>query len=173
MIGKKSYKRYISTILNGIFFLSILLFTLDAFTPIEIKSQPIKSFSYLGLLTLTPLTLIWNLMIIKPMRRKVLAITVPTLSLIGILMIGPLKFVFSASAWQTQTVIYQNCYNSSRKVEFQMKDVGALGYNRRTVEVKYLSDLFMITYPVDPSVDHNVEWVKVDNDVNELELKFP
>ncbi len=54
-----------------------------------------------------------------------------------------------------------------------MQDVGAFGYNKRTVEVFYLTPLFMITSEVPNDIDKRVEWVKVDEDVNELELNFP
>lgn len=54
-----------------------------------------------------------------------------------------------------------------------MQDIGALGYNERTVEVFYLTPLFMITSEVPSDIDMRVEWIKVDKDVNELGLKFP
>ena len=53
-----------------------------------------------------------------------------------------------------------------------MQDVGALGYNKRTVEVTYLTGLFMIVEPVENNIGERVEWVKVDKEVNELGLKF-
>ena len=49
-----------------------------------------------------------------------------------------------------------------------MQDAGAFGYNKRTVEVIYLTDLFMIVSPVEKSITN-----KVDKAVNELGLKFP
>ncbi len=90
-----------------------------------------------------------------------------------ILIVGPMKILFSTGAWQTQTILYQNGHFSFKTIEFQMQDVGALGYNNRTVEVFYLTPLFMIISEVPNNIDKKVEWVKVDKDVNELELKFP
>ncbi len=84
-----------------------------------------------------------------------------------------MNFLFTTGAWRTQTILYQNGNLSFKTVEFQMQDVGALGYNKRTVEVFYLTPLFMITSEVPNSIDKKVGWVKVDKDVNELELKFP
>ena len=84
-----------------------------------------------------------------------------------------MKILFSTGAWRTQTILYQNGHLSFKTVEFQMQDVGALGYNKRIVEVFYLTPLFMITSEVPNNIDKKVEWVKVDKDVNELELKFP
>lgn len=54
-----------------------------------------------------------------------------------------------------------------------MQDVGAFGYNKRTVEVFYLTPLFMITSEVPTDIEKRIEWVKVDKEVNELGLKFP
>jgi len=84
-----------------------------------------------------------------------------------------MKILFSTGAWRTQTILYQNGHLSFKTVEFQMQDVGALGYNKRTVEVFYLTPLFMITSEVPNDIDKRVEWVKVDKDVNELGLKSP
>ncbi|RIJ42329.1 hypothetical protein [Pontibacter oryzae] len=167
-----TFKKYISTVLNGIFILTTLLFALDGLTSFEIKSQAIKSFTYFGIIVLTPLTLIWNLWTFKTGKWKIIGSTIPTLTIIGILIIGHLKIAFSSSAWRTQKVIYQNGHLDFKKVEFQMQDVGALGYNKRIVEVIYLTDLFMIVSPVEKDIDDRVEWVKVDKEVNELGLKF-
>ena len=166
-------KKHISVILDGIFALIILLFILDALTSFEIKSQVIKSFTYFGIMILTPIIILWNLLNIKQRKRKLISSILPILILIGILIIGPLKIVFSSSAWKTQKIIYQSAHLDFKKVEFQMQDVGSLGYNKRTVEVIYLTNLFMIISPVQEDIDNKVEWIKVDKEVNELGLKFP
>ena len=67
--------------------------------------------------------------------------------------------------------MYQNGHLSFKTVEFQMQDIGALGYNKRTVEVIYLTPLFMLTSEIPNDIDKRVEWIKVDKDINEL--KFP
>lgn len=84
-----------------------------------------------------------------------------------------MDIIFSSSAWNTQKVIYQNGHLNFKKVEFQMQDNGAFGYNRRTVEVIYLTDLFMIVDSVDKDIDRRPEWTKIDKEVNELGLRFP
>jgi len=53
-----------------------------------------------------------------------------------------------------------------------MQDVGVLGYNKQTVEVFYLTPLFIITSEVPTDIKKRVEWIKVDNNVNELGLEF-
>lgn len=49
---------------------------------------------------------------------------------------NPLGFSNYFSPYKTQTIIYRNKEDKSIMIEFQMQDVGALGYNRRTVKVE-------------------------------------
>jgi len=166
-------KKYISRILNGIFILTVGLFILDVLTSFEIKSQMIKSFTYFGIMILSPIILIWNLWYFKTIRNKIIGSILPILTIIGIFIISPTKIAFSSSSWKTQNIIYQNGHLNFKKVEFQMQDVGALGYNKRIVEVIYLTNLFMIISPVENDIDKKVEWVKVDREINELGIKYP
>lgn len=150
-----------------------MLFLLVSLTSFDIKNQAVKSFVYFGILIETPLILIWNALAFKPTKRKIIGTILPTLILTMMLIVGPMKILFSTGAWQTQTILYQNGHLSFKTVEFQMQDVGALGYNNRTVEVFYLTPLFMIISEVPNDIDKRVEWVKVDKEINELGLKFP
>ncbi len=119
------------------------------------------------------MTLIWNAWTIKSRNGKIKWTVFPSIVLTLILVAGPMKILFSKGAWRTQTILYQNGHLSFNTVEFQMQDVGALGYNKRTVEVFSLTRFFMITSKVPNDIDKRVEWVKVDKEVNELGLKFP
>jgi hypothetical protein len=160
-------------ILNIIYGLTVVLFLFDSLTSFDIKSQDLKTFVYIGLLIGTPLTLIWNAVTIKPRNRKIIWTILPTAILIFILIVGPMKLYFSTGAWRTQTILYQNGHLTFKTIEFQMQDVGTFGYNKRTVEVFYLTPLFMITSEFPTDIDKRIEWVKVDKDVNELGIKFP
>lgn len=154
--------RYISILLNGVFILTLLFFTLDGLTSFEIKSQILKSYTYYGSMIVTPIVLIWNVWQVKTKTRKIIGSILPVLSLIGILIIGPSKIAFSSSAWKTEKILYQNGHLNFKKVELQSQDIGALGYNKRTVEVIYLTDLFMIISPVEKDIEKRVEWIKVN-----------
>jgi hypothetical protein len=146
---------------------------LDGLKSFDIKSQSIKSFIYFGILIGTPLTLVWNVWVIKTSNGKIIWTLFPTIILTLVLVVGPMKILFTTGTWRTQTILYQNGHLSFKTVEFQMQDIGALGYNRRTVEVIYLTPLFILTSEVPNDIDKRVEWVKVDKDVNELGLKCP
>ncbi len=145
-------KKYISQVLNSIFLLTLLLFVLDVFTVFEIKNQPIKSFVYIGIIALAPLILIWHLWFFKSSKRKIINAMLPLLTLIGILFVGPIEILFSSSSWKTQKVLYQSENTFFNKTEIQTQDVGALGTNKRTVEVAYLTNWFMIVKPITKSV---------------------
>ena len=148
-----------------------MLFLLDSFTSFDVKSQALKIFICFGILIGTPLTLIWNLVVIKTKSKRIASTVFPSIILILVIFIGPLKILFSSGAWQTQTVLYQNGHLPFKTVEFQMQDVGAMGYNKRTVEVLYLTNLFIITSEVPKDIDQRVEWVKVNKEINELGIK--
>lgn len=154
--------KYISILLNGVFILTLLFFTLDGLTSFVIKSQILKSYTYYGSMIVTPIVLIWNVWQVKTKTRKIIGSILPVLSLIGILIIGPSKIAFSSSAWKTEKILYQNGHLNFKKVELQSQDIGALGYNKRTVEVIYLTDLFMIISPVEKDIEKRVEWIKVN-----------
>ena len=88
-----------------------------------------------------------------------------------ILIAGLTKIIFASSAWRTQTVLYENSHFKFKKIEFQMQDKDALGYNKRTVEVIYLTKFFMIATAAPADIAQRSEWIKVEMDVNELKLK--
>jgi hypothetical protein len=160
-------------VLNIVYGWTVVFFLLDSLTSFDIKSQNIKSFIYLGLLIGTPLTLVWNYLVIKTKSKRIIGTIFPVIILTLVLIIGPVRILFSTSAWRTQTVLYQNAHLSFKTVEFQMQDAGALGYNKRTVEVLYLTNYFTVISEVPNKVDlrYEYEWIKVDKDVNELGLK--
>lgn len=164
-------KRHISTLLNGLYIGFVALFLLDAATSFDIKSQPIKSVVYYGLIAFSPIVFVWHMYWPASWLKKLVGVALPLLSILLILIAGPTKIIFASSAWRTQTVLYENSHFKFKKIEYQMQDKGALGYNKRTVEVIYLTKFFMIAGPAPADVGKHAEWVKVDRDVNELGLK--
>ncbi len=163
-------RKRLSKLLNGLYLIIVVFFLMDAISSFEIKSQEIKSFCYLGLILLSPLVLTNTILRKINWKKKLATILLPIVSIIGILTIGPLEFLFSSAAWQTQTIHYQNIHSANKKIEYQMQDVGALGRNQRMVEVHYLTKLFMIVQPVEKDINPGPEWKKVDIEVNEAEM---
>ena len=52
-----------------------------------------------------------------------------------------------------------------------MQGKGALGYNRRTVQVNYIAPLFVVIHTPPQNYKNNPDWIKAYKEVNELELK--
>jgi hypothetical protein len=163
----------ISVALNSLYTIMVGLLLLDELTPFDIKSQSLKTFIYEGLLFATPVVLIFNAIVLKKRSQKLAGLALPILMLVLILIFGPINLLWASGAWQTQTVFYKNRNSSFQKVEFQMQDVGALGYNKRTVKVFYLTPFFMITSAVPNGIEKDPAWEYANEDVNELQLKFP
>lgn len=136
--------RHISAILNAAYILAVFLFVFDALQIVEIKSQPLKYYTYYSFLLLSPLLFTTNYFIYKSKKKRLKTLFTPFIAILLILYISPLKIIFYASAWETiETISEKN--SKAKTVELQQQDIGALGYNTRTVEVTYLSPLFMIT----------------------------
>lgn len=159
--------------MNFIYSLSVVLFLLDSLISFDIKSQIIKSYAYFGILFGTPLILIWNFFIIKTKSKRIIGTIIPTIIIFLIVIIGPMNILFTIGVWRTQKILFENKNISSNTIEFQMQDIGALGYNKRTVEVFSLTPFFIITKEVSKEIDKSVKWFKVDKEINELELKEP
>jgi hypothetical protein len=169
--------KYIGTIINIIYILMVALFVLDVFSILEIKGELLKSFIHFGSLFVTPIIVIYNIFIRKS-RRWNIWIGTTSLSMVLCFSIivskqGVLGYLFSMESWNTQTVLYEHGNFGSKRIEFQMQDMGALGYNKRYVSVTYITDWFMITKEIDPNKIFGSEWIRVDKDVNELEIKSP
>jgi hypothetical protein len=157
--------------LNVFYMLVVALFFLDDLTGFDIKSQTIKTFVYLGFVIGSPLLLFLNVIIIKPLRRKILFSITPALSFILIVLVDPMAIIWADGAWKTQTIAYKHGHLGIKTVEFQIQDLGGSGYKKRDVEVLYLTNWFMFTTPVPADINTRHEWVKVDEDINEAGLK--
>lgn len=93
---------------------------------------------------------------------------------LGILLFIGLKnpFVFFTlfSSYKTQTIIYVHKNNPELSIEFQMKDIGALGYKRRIIKrnkkLFFKQETIIDTTKIDLS-----KWEKVNIYKNELNLR--
>lgn len=160
-------------LINSCFLLIVFLFLIDNFSSIEIKAQWLKSFVYFGILLSPIVTLIWNLFVLKGSIQKLVISILPAFVIGLIIIIGPLKISFSSTVYKTQFVYFEKIDSPNRKLEFQMQDMGAFGYNKREVEATHYFGVFMKIKPLNETRNIENEWRKVDIDVNELDLKLP
>jgi hypothetical protein len=104
----------------------------------------------------------------EPILRKV----IPILTIIGLIYLNPSKILFHTQTWKTQTLELINENSGNHKVEFQMKDIGALGYEKRNAEVYYLTKYFylVLSENYDERNFIGTDWKRVDEDINEIGL---
>ncbi len=164
--GNKIKIKRVTIISNALYCLTALFFLLDFFTGFDIRNQILKSIIYRGFLIGIPIMFFWNLS-----SRRIVLILYPVLFLLLIIIVNPVTILYQETAWETYTVRYKHKYKEYKFIEFQMQDIGALGYNRREVEVTYLTPLFMITKEVPPNIDLNTEWTE-DGSPGVMQSKF-
>ncbi len=141
------------------------LLLLDCWTRLEINSY--RLFYLLLFLALSSLVNI----IAEHMfdfRRKWVMLTSVLIIGFGCMVLPILTW---AGDYKTQEVLFQNRDWTRKTIEFQMMDVGAFGYNRRTVErVRLIPFIDLIEMVDDTKVDTTI-WKPVNIYVNELGLK--
>jgi len=154
--------RAITIVLNSMAFFILFLFLFANFTSFEIKHQGLKSFVIYGLIILPLIMIIWSIIKYNNLRKIVFNSIIPLFLLIGVYLIGPMKLIFQTSVYKTQSVYYINIDNPNKRVEYQMQDVGALGYNKRYVEVTHYLGVFMKIKHIEQIKYDEKDWLKVN-----------
>ena len=99
------------------------------------------------------------------------------LIVIGALVLAFLIFfypsVFFGGPWRTQVIEFRDRKDPSHRIEYQMQDLGAFGYGQRTVEVIPVLYFWETTHEVDTTVSARTDWMPVNEEVNELGIKYP
>lgn len=167
MIESKGILAIINAFLVGI----ALLFFLDVITSLEIHHQPTKEFVYWGFILLPPVAFLANLIYQKKRISRISFSLLSAALLVLMIVLDPVDIVFSSSAWKTQTVLYEHEKDGDKRIEFQLQDVGSLGYNRRTVIVTDFLYIFRLVQPYDDSKEPGADWVRVDRALKQQDLK--
>jgi hypothetical protein len=82
-------------------------------------------------------------------------------------------FINFGSGFKTQTITHRSVSNPEKRIEFQLDDLGAFGYNKRTVIISRICCFLQMEQVIDPDSFNYSHWKLVDEDVNELRLKSP
>lgn len=105
--------------------------------------------------------------------KKKLLLSFVIISFCILLFIGlknPFVFYNLFSSYKTQTIIYVHKNNPELSIEFQMKDIGVLGYKRRIIKrnkkLFFKQEIVIDTTKIDLS-----KWKKVNIYKNELNRK--
>ena len=148
-----------------LFIITTGILLLDALTPFVVNNLKI----YLLIFFISASTFI--VIITRHLLKWTSKDLIPTTILVvGLLCFA--KYFFSwGGDWKTQTIIYQNLHLKKRTIEFQMRDVGALGYKKRTVDRIRLIPFFDWITKTDIQYFDTLVWRKVEIYVNDFGLK--
>lgn len=156
--------------INLLLLLITSLFFADIYTDFEIRNAVLRYFVYSNFI-LSPILIIFNLLLLSNIRIKLISLIIPILSLVVCLNLGYLRIIFNSTNWKTQTIIYQNIEADNLTIEYQMQDIGAFGYNKRTVSVNNIIGLFAVIKPIDIDTISKTNWKLLNKHINEIELK--
>lgn len=163
-------KEKILNVIFALLLLCLIIFCLDEWSSLDIKSEWLKKLIYRNLI-ISPIVLLFINKWALNKAKKISILALSCLIIVATLYLGIFNFIFPPSAWKTQTVIYKYKNSKNKTIEYQMQNIGARGYNKRTVKVQYfLLKTFMIT-DADYRSDDDADWIKVNVDKNELGLK--
>ena len=141
-------------------------YLLSLFTNIEISSSTLRNICFL--LSISGLILFTLRLFRVKLKERIYRIVIFFSILIGGFVITWLQWT---GDWKTQTILFENGHFKNKTIEFQMQDKGALGYNKRIVEVTNLTGFLKIIEPID-TINLGLPWIKVDKEINELNLKY-
>lgn len=146
-------------IASGLWIVSLL------FQNLEITKETIRNICLIYTISGFLYGLVYILPIKKPKNLGGI-ITVVSVLLLGLI----LEITDWTGDWKTQTIIYEHGHLKNKTIEFQMQDKGALGFNRRIVEVTQITGFLKYVVPIDTS-KVSLPWIKVNKDINEIGLK--
>ncbi|MDQ8012727.1 MAG: hypothetical protein REI96_09790 [Flavobacterium nitrogenifigens] len=151
-------------IIYSAFIISTSILLLDKYSEIDINNPKL----YYSLLIISTSFFISILNIFSNKKYQKIKTIV---TIINIIVIFALYHTFS-NFWKTQTIEYQNIENTNKTIDFEMKDIGALGYNRRLIEKTKILPGIDLVKEIDTNKIDLKKWKKVVIDVNELNLKY-
>lgn len=157
-----------------IFYTILFLFLLDLVNLFQTKIDFLKGLIYCGTIILPIPLLIMEFRKNRNLFEHIFWSVIPTLTIVSVIYLSPYKLLFNIEPWKTQMVRFINKNNSNHQVEFQMKDVGALGYAKRDVEIYYLTSYFYIVLNNEYNEQKYIgnTWIEVDLDINEIGLIY-
>lgn len=151
-------------VLPLIFLLSTVLIILDDSTDFEINHSAIYFVILYIVFSSLLLTIRQFFLKIKEVYLFIMLVSIGVFCYTG-------YFFTWGGEWCTQTIIYQHKYNKRRTIEYQMVDMGAFGYSRRTIDRIKLFPFFDWTKQILENEMNASEWEKVDIYVNDIEIK--
>ncbi|PXY47099.1 hypothetical protein DMB68_08120 [Flavobacterium hydrophilum] len=159
-------KKMKQKLLITIFIISTGLILLNRFSNLSISSPLI----YWILIFSTYSTFL--LLLNKILKEKYRKTTKVLIIIVGILCVG-LYSVTYLSFWRTQSIEYINIADENKTIEFQMRDLGGLGFKRRIIEKRKILPKINWVKEIDTTKMNKTAWKKVEIELNEMNMKFP
>lgn len=149
-----------------IFIISTGLILINRFSNLSINSPLI----YWLLIFTTYSTFV--LLLNKILKEKYRKTTKVLIIIIGILCLGLYRVTY-LSFWGTQSIEYINIADENKTIEFQMRDLGGLGFKRRIIEKRKILPKINWVKEIDTTKMNKTAWKRVEIELNEMNIKFP
>lgn len=156
--------------LNIVYAVILLLFIADCQPWFDIASKWLKTFVYGSVFLSIPVILIVNWRLYSNYFIAFVAVLGTTM----LLLFSPvilLELSFSSGVWKTYGIEYVSVDSPGHTIERQVQDVGALGYNNRTIEVFHKNPVFMLVNETLPDTTKRENWEPVNLDFTHLYKK--
>ncbi|NRT17196.1 hypothetical protein HNP99_003577 [Flavobacterium sp. 28A] len=105
-------------------------------------------------------------------KRKYRKATRIFIIIIGFFCVG-LFYITNLSFWGTQTIEYLNIADKNISIEYQMRDLGGLGFKTRIIEKTKILPYLNLIKEIDTTKINKSEWERVEIEKNEMNIKFP
>jgi hypothetical protein len=159
-------------------FMDIIFLSLEFFTNFEINNK--KLYLCLCAILLIGIIIIMIIKIFNYKEAKILnnnfikifiSIFRNTILLI-IFLFGLRCILFVKEPWKTQKIVAINKNSRNKFIEWQIQDIGNLGYRNRTVEILYITKHLIITRNIfeDQDIRNMDEWERIDIEINEMDF---
>jgi len=154
------------TIIYILFVLSATLVLLNRFTPLYINNS-IVHYCLLFIASATFIITVGHLFG-KLKSDKHILVTFLIVAIVCFLK----AFLTWGGDWKTQTIAYNNIDNKRRTIEYQMRgDRFSFGYKKRVVNRLKIVPFIDWTTDIDTIGLKPAQWKRLDENVNEMELK--
>lgn len=121
--------------------------------------------------TTSGLPLILLLTTIETKQKRDLLIWFLSLAASTAIIYNSRGIIYFGDGYKTQTITHRNNKNPEECIAFQMEDIGALGYKRRTIIVTPVCCFLQVEQEINPDSFNYSKWKQVDEEINELGLK--
>ena len=161
----------------SVFVICLFLFYLNLINKFIFKKNYLQLIFHSIFLFNIALIIIWNYKYLRNCKnhfKKSASVLFMTI-LILLFLLGTIIMIFGHSQWKTQEKIAKSRNKRNYYIEFQMQDIGILGYRSRIVTAFYITKDIIVTKKIESEYwnihdylhDEN-NWEIIDMEINEM-----